>query len=77
MLLKRLGTGRRMEYTNNIEDMNDMNAIRFGQIKREEKFFYNGQMWKRTRGRFAIPVLMIGTGSVGCSFNMGEIVYKI
>ena len=55
--------------------MNDLKP--FKQIKRDEYFSYKGKEWVRTRGRFAIPVSLIGTGSVGISFDLETLVQSL
>lgn len=48
--------------------------IRFGQIRRGERFKYRRQEWKRTKGAFAIRVKDIGTGHSGWPFKLETMV---
>ena len=53
--------------------------IRFGQIKRGKRFTRDGSphVWKRTQGRFAIRVDLIGTGRGECPIDLNEMVMPV
>lgn len=42
----------------------------FAKIKRDGYFRYKDAVWKRTRGRWAIPVVLIGSGHSGVYFRL-------
>ena len=52
--------------------------IRFGQIKRGERFLFKGKLWERSRhGCFGVPVDRIGIGHTGVCFSRSDLVGKI
>jgi hypothetical protein len=43
---------------------------KFADIKRGGYFWYRNQQWKRTRGRWALPVRLISQGFAGFYFDL-------
>lgn len=48
----------------------DAATVRFAEIKRGGYFRYKEALWIRTRGRWAIPVVLIGSGQAGIYFDL-------
>jgi hypothetical protein len=55
----------------------DIKDVRFGEIKRGQRFMYHGQSWVRTQGRFALPVRQLGTGQAGWPIDLDTKVCKV
>lgn len=47
-----------------------MMTLEFRLVKRGQYFWYRGQQWKRTRGHFAVPVRLVGTGGYEVVFDI-------
>jgi len=48
--------------------------ITFAKIKRGGCFWFRGQEWRRIRGRWALPVRLIGEGYAGFYFDINTVV---
>lgn len=48
--------------------------VRFGSIRRGGCFLYYGRVWRKIRGRFALPDSEFGTGQVGWPIGLGVMV---
>jgi hypothetical protein len=55
----------------------DAVGVRFGLIKRGERFLYKNHEWVRTRGTFAMRIQDIGTGASGWPFKLATIVLPL
>jgi hypothetical protein len=45
-------------------------GVSFARVKRGSYFWFRGQQWKRIRGRWALPVRLIGEGFAGFYFDI-------